>query len=168
MLQSQRSGWVSQRVVIKQTIQRTFSMTLLAIYSPSLSVQLCEITGIDLLSTEEFYCTSCSRQPDLPPFSFFLYHCWSKPPLGRDGYKWTLQTIYKILQKTGCKSNSFPDPMVVEQEEKSWTLQTKAIEETTVSGEKVGQLNTVGRKFRNSTLASTYGREVIFQPRICW
>ena len=35
LLQSQKSGWVSRRIVIRQIIQRTFSTTLLVMYSPS-------------------------------------------------------------------------------------------------------------------------------------
>ena len=73
-------------------------MTLLAIYSLSFSVQLCEVTSIDLPLTKEFYCTSCPRQPDLPPSTFLLYHCWNKTSLGRGGYIKTTNTIYKIYK----------------------------------------------------------------------
>ena len=56
--------------------------------------------------------------------------------------------MHKTLQKTGCKSNSFSDLLVMEQEEKSRILQTKAIIEAIVSDEeKRSQLNTTGRKF---------------------
>ena len=61
--------------LLLQSQKRTFSMTLLATYSPSLSVQLCDVTGIDLLSTEEFYCTRCPHQSDLPLSTFLLCHC---------------------------------------------------------------------------------------------
>ena len=39
---------------------------MLPIYSLSLFAQLCEVTGIDLLSIEEFYYTSCPGWSDLP------------------------------------------------------------------------------------------------------
>ena len=74
---------------------RTFSMTLLAMYSPSLSVQLCEVTGINLLLTKELYCTSCFWQPDLSPSTFFSCHYWSRILLGRGGCTNTTNTIYK-------------------------------------------------------------------------
>ena len=54
----------------------------------------------------------------------------------------------------------FPDSVVV------IAMQTyQAIRRVTVSGEKVGQLNAAGPKSRDSISGSTYGREVILQPR---
>ena len=81
--------------MIGRTIQRTFSMTVLATYSPYLSAQLCEVTGIDLPSTEQFYCTSCPGRSDLPTSTFFLCHCWSRTPLGRGGCTKATNTMYK-------------------------------------------------------------------------
>ena len=66
LLQSQKSGWISQKVLAGQSTQRIFSMTLLATYSLYLFAQFCEITGIDLRLTERFDCTSCPRRSDLP------------------------------------------------------------------------------------------------------
>ena len=54
--------------------------------------------------------------------------------------------MHKILQKTGCRSNSFPDPVLGEWEKKSQILQTKAIERAIVSSKKVDQLNAVRAK----------------------
>ena len=47
-------------------------MTVLAMYSPSFSAQLYEVTGIDLLSTEEFYYTNYPQQLDLPISTSFI------------------------------------------------------------------------------------------------
>ena len=49
LLLSQKIRWVSRRTVTG-TIQRTFSMTLLAPYSPSRSAQLCEVSGINFVT----------------------------------------------------------------------------------------------------------------------
>ena len=70
-----------------------------------------------------------------------------------------LQTMYKILQKTDCKSNSFSDLVVVEQEEKSQTLQTKTIERTTLSiKKKRGQLNAAGLKSWDVNISFNLGK----------
>ena len=81
----------------------------------------------------------------------------------------TVRKLYKWFIKSyiNCRSNSFPDPVMVEWEEESQTLLTKAIEKATVSGEKVGQLNAARAKSRDSTSASTFGEKVTFQPRAC-
>ena len=94
LLQSQKSGWVNRRAVIGQIIQRIFSRTLLATYSPSLSVQLCEVTSINLPSTEEFYCTSCPGQSDFPkPTSLVSLLEQDTPRKGRvyEHYKYYVQ-----------------------------------------------------------------------------
>ena len=55
LLQSQKSRWISRKDMIRWTLQRTFNMIVLAMYSLSFFAQLYEVIDIDLPSTEEFY-----------------------------------------------------------------------------------------------------------------
>ena len=151
--------------MIRWTIQRIFSMTVLTTYSPSLSAQLCEVIGIDLPSTKEFYYITC------PPEIRFTY-TYVACVITRAGHHLkgvTIRARYKLCTKsyTRCRSNSFPNPVVAKWKKESRTLQTKAIKEVTVSGKKVGQLNLTRPMFWDSISASTYGGEVLLQPRTC-
>ena len=67
-LHSQKSGWVSQRAVIRQTIQRTFDITLFATYSPSLFAGPCEFPSINLAITSK----NGPQQLDFPTPTFFF------------------------------------------------------------------------------------------------
>ena len=90
LLQSQKSGWVSQRTVT-ETIQKAFNIILLATYSPSLFAGPCEVPSMNLAITSN----NGPRQSDLPTSTFFLCHCWSRTPLGRGGCTNTTNTMYK-------------------------------------------------------------------------
>ena len=74
-----------------QSQKRTFSMTLLAMYSLSLFAGPCEVPSMNLAITSN----SGPRQSDLPTSTFFLCHCWSRTPLGRGGYTKATNTMYK-------------------------------------------------------------------------
>ena len=107
LVQSQKSGWIGQRVVASQLTQKIFSITLLATYGLVFWSDLWCISDLCLSNLVKFWawvyqlkqfdCTSCPRQTDLPLFIFLLYHCWNKTPLKGGGYTKATNTIYKSV-----------------------------------------------------------------------
>ena len=77
-------------------------------------------------------------------------------------YLWLLFNLELNKMKLAVQT-LFPDSVMV------IAMQIyQAIERAIVSGEKVGQLNAAKPKFWDSILSSTYGEEVILQPRAGW
>ena len=125
-----------------QSQKKTFNMTIMATYSPSLFAWPCEIPSMNLAITSN----TGPRLSDLATSTFFLCHSWSRTLLERGGCTNTTNTMYKthkilylgvqqrktiqLLEEwrsgwynqsipmvtAACSSNSFPDPVVVEWE----------------------------------------------------
>ena len=151
-----------------QPTQRTFGMTLLATYSPaflvglvryirSLFIKSCKVSSMGL-STRTIWLHQLSLLIRFTPTNVFCVTARAKHyQEGAD-----VRKHYKLCTKsyTCCRSNSFPDPVVVEWENESWILQTKAIERVTMSDEKVGQLNAAKLKSWDLISTSNYSREI--------
>ena len=150
-------------------------MTLLATYSPtflvglvryirSLFIEPCEVPSIGL-STWTIWLHQLPLVIRFTPINVFCVTTRARHHQEGAG----VRECYKLCTKSyiGCRSNSFPDLVVVEWEEESQTLQTKAIKRAIVSGEKVDQLNAAGRKSRDLISALTYSGEVTLQPKAC-
>ena len=92
LLQSQKSGLVSRRIMAGQLTQKISSMTLLTAYSPAFLVRLVSLIAL-VAPGNQIYLHLC-----------LLCHCWSRTSLKRGGCTNTTNTMYKTHKIPHLKS----------------------------------------------------------------